>query len=486
MKPSSGEHGVTRHGRRARWGWLLTTLALALALVGTAWANYRSAGEAVGALNRGQAEILEAAVRTGVARSGAREGGLLPWQGGGMPPGESAGAGRVRPRGGRGPDRAGAWRAEGDRVAIGAFEAALDSVLEDNAAGGLRFIGLMGPQGALVATSGSRAPDPLMIPRGRDRPILVQVTDRIRSYSAPAPPGPAFARPVLVLEFEPVVAEEMVARARRALAVSSIGAAVLMLAALVFWRLSQRFEATERRMLEQRRLSVLGEMSAVLAHEIRNPLASLKGHAQLLAERLGTGTAERAKAERVVAESLRMEALTSDLLDFARSGPLDVRPADPVALVRGSAEAAGAGEAVRVDDAGAPATWPLDEPRIRQVLMNLLSNAVQSSAGTAPQGSGTTPPVSGTAPPFSGTTSPEVRVGVEDGRLVIEVRDHGPGLPEGEAERIFDPFYTTRTTGTGLGLPVARRIVEAHGGSLRAENHAGGGAVFRLEIPGRG
>jgi signal transduction histidine kinase len=79
-----------------------------------------------------------------------------------------------------------------------------------------------------------------------------------------------------------------------------------------------------------------------------------------------------------------------------------------------------------------------------------------------------------------------VRVTVENGRLVYEVRDFGAGLAEGSEERIFDPFFTTRTTGTGLGLAVARRVTEMHGGRLTARNHDEGGAVFRIELPAGG
>ena len=95
----------------------------------------------------------------------------------------------------------------------------------------------------------------------------------------------------VLIEFEPLVAERLAAHAARALALGVVVALLLMAAAAVFWRMSQRHEEVQRRLEHQRRLGALGEMSAVLAHEIRNPLASLKGHAQLLAERLAAGSA---------------------------------------------------------------------------------------------------------------------------------------------------------------------------------------------------
>jgi two-component system sensor histidine kinase HydH len=255
----------------------------------------------------------------------------------------------------------------------------------------------------------------------------------------------------------------MVSRAERSLLVGVIVAGVLVGAGILFWRMSQRLEEGQRRMEEQRRLMALGEMSAVLAHEIRNPLASLKGHAQLLVERLPGDSNEQRKASRVVDEATRLEALTADLLDFARSGPMDLRPVDPGALLRGAA--ADLATPIGVDSQGTSGRWPLDERRFRYVVLaNILRNAVDVSPADRPAQAGTT---------------------LENGNLVFTVRDFGPGIPEGCEERIFDPFLTTRTTGTGLGLAVARRIVEAHGGRIEARNAADGGAVFRIVLPRR-
>ncbi|OYV72191.1 MAG: hypothetical protein B7Z74_05945 [Deltaproteobacteria bacterium 21-66-5] len=181
----------------------------------------------------------------------------------------------------------------------------------------------------------------------------------------------------------------------------------------------------------------------------------------MLAERLTSREADHRKAERVVQEAERLEALTSDLLDFVRSGPIDIRPTDPVALVRACAdEVAPGGFSLAVDDA--PRSWPLDDARMRQAITNVLRNALQAT-------------VAG--------TRPEVTVRQRDGALEIAVRDFGAGITPGDEEKIFAPFYTTRTTGTGLGLAVAQRVTQMHGGTVTAVNHAGGGAVFRLSIP---
>jgi two-component system sensor histidine kinase HydH len=205
-------------------------------------------------------------------------------------------------------------------------------------------------------------------------------------------------------------------------------------------------------------------MSAVLAHEIRNPLASLKGHAQLLVEELRAEVPpeparSRARAERVVAEAVRIEQLCGGLLEFVRTGAIARAPVDPGQLAR--AAIAEIGVPIALELAEAPARWSLDAGRMQQVLCNLLRNAVESS-------------------PEPGTVLLRVRSGRD--RLCFEVCDRGPGVPEAARERIFAPFVTGRTRGTGLGLTVARRIVEAHGGDLSVTDRAGGGAVFTATI----
>jgi two-component system sensor histidine kinase HydH len=201
-------------------------------------------------------------------------------------------------------------------------------------------------------------------------------------------------------------------------------------------------------------------MSAVLAHEIRNPLASLKGNAQLLSRRLGQGSPESRKAELVVTEAERLEILTTDLLDFVRSGTMNIQFTDPVELVARCVRDV-APDGVVLHTERAPRRWPLDAPRIRQALENLLRNAIQASPAGA---------------------SPIVSVGREGRNLVLAVQDAGGGIRPGDEERVFAPFFTTKLSGTGLGLAIARRIAEAHAGTIVATNREGG-ALFRLILP---
>ena len=288
----------------------------------------------------------------------------------------------------------------------------------------------------------------------------------------PAPPGMADEEPHfrppgdghlpdLVFEFEPTVANRLRERAERSFWFSITAAVSLLALTLGLWLALRREERRRVRTERERQLTSLGEMSAVLAHEIRNPLASLKGHAQLLGEQLDAASPLQKKVARIVGEAKRLEELTGTLLDLVRSSSVTKQPTDPARLVREAAESV-APARVSIDASRAPESWQLDGLRMDQVLKNLLQNAAQAT-------------------PEGGML--EASISVERGQLQIQVRDHGAGLPEGATERLFEPFHTTRTQGTGLGLAVARRIVELHGGTIHAENHAEGGALFTLSIP---
>jgi two-component system sensor histidine kinase HydH len=203
-------------------------------------------------------------------------------------------------------------------------------------------------------------------------------------------------------------------------------------------------------------------MSAVLAHEIRNPLTSLKGHSQLLVENLGGPGLEKArsKAERVVGEAVRLEQITNDLLDFVKQGELDRSPTDLGALVQETAAEIVPADRLRLEMPDESVVLSADAPKLGQLIANLVQNAVQAADG----------PV-------------EVALHADEREALLSVRDHGAGIPSGQEERIFEPFVTTRVRGTGLGLAIARRMADRHGGTLVASNHPDGGAMFRLTLP---
>ncbi len=265
---------------------------------------------------------------------------------------------------------------------------------------------------------------------------------------------------VIVWEFEPTAAHSVVRRALVGLVLSSGAALVLMSAAVVLWHFGRRTERMRAELDRKEHLARLGAMSAVLAHEIRNPLAALKGNAQLLAEDPRNLRAEQ-RIQHVVKAAVRLEALTNDLLHFARSGAVHAAPTSPAEILEAAALTM-ATERILLSLAGAPPSWRLDAGRMEQVLINLLDNALKVT-------------------PDDKRVVAEVRRSGTD--LLYAGRDNGPGGPEEERARIFEPFHTTSVRGTGLGLAVARRIVELHGGRIEIEDAPDGGAVFLVLIP---
>jgi two-component system, NtrC family, sensor histidine kinase HydH len=277
------------------------------------------------------------------------------------------------------------------------------------------------------------------------------------------PPFGAFEgpprEPALAFEFDALAARDL-ARADTSHLVAWAFALLAMLTlGLLAIRLLREREAIARSLSQARHLSSLGEMSAVLAHEIRNPLASLKGHAQLLAEHLHGDARLSSRADRVVRDATRLERLVDELLAFARTGRLELREVAVEAWARGLAESSGARVAVTFE--ASPSRWMLDAARLGEAIVNVLRNARESD----PEGAVT------------------LRVAREEAALVFEVRDHGPGITAGEEEAIFEPFHTGKVRGTGLGLAIARRTAALHGGTLTARNHPDGGAVFRFSLP---
>lgn len=232
-----------------------------------------------------------------------------------------------------------------------------------------------------------------------------------------------------------------------------------------------RLRLTERDALRAEQLAWVGQMAAGLAHEVRNPLMAIKLLVQATLERRGGGVFKPRDLEVLEEEILRLEQIVSGFLDFARPPRPDPRPVDVLDL----AERAAAGVRaraelqnvqVRVEAAAGPTVASADPNQVRQVLFNLLFNALDAQ----PQGGHVTVRV-GLDPRLADT--PELLVTVEDG---------GPGLPAELAERVFEPFVSTKESGLGLGLSICRRIAETHGGGLTVA-WSDRGAAFTLRLP---
>jgi two-component system sensor histidine kinase HydH len=345
---------------------------------------------------------------------------------------------------------------------------ALKHYLDAHSVDGLRFVGLVDDEGEISVSAGEPVGTGLAegVTLFGDRARLVaRLRPRRPQGAAARPPPENFAElrkrlPRIVYEFVPLTAIELRSRSRALFVVAGLSCLGVLGLAIALSRSLRQGETLRSELEHGRRLAALGSMSAVLAHEVRNPLASLKGHAQLLAERMEGNPTLARKVDRIVAEAVRLERLTNDLLDFVKSGELQRAPVDPAAVLRAAASAT---DGERIEVAAAPATTALlDAERLQQALENVLRNAIQAS-----------------------TDKVQASLERSDGTLIFTVRDQGPGIPAGDEQRIFEPFVTGRTTGVGLGLAIAKRIVELHGGRMQARNRRDGGAEFEIRIPAK-
>ncbi len=214
------------------------------------------------------------------------------------------------------------------------------------------------------------------------------------------------------------------------------------------------------------RLSALGQLAAGLAHEIRNPLGSLKGAVQILERTELPAETRREFATMADGEVVRLEKLLTSFLDFARPHLPQRTLIEPPLLLESVARLAAetakmANVSIHLDSASTESI-AVDAEQIRQVLLNLVLNAVQAmpNGGRITLGSRQT-----------------------DHRILLSVTDEGCGIPQEDLDRIFDPFFTSRAEGTGLGLSIAYQIVDRHGGQISAQNNPGGGATFTLSLP---
>lgn len=227
---------------------------------------------------------------------------------------------------------------------------------------------------------------------------------------------------------------------------------------------ARALENAQAELIQRERLAALGEMSAVVAHEVRNPVAVIFNAAASMRR----NPAERDALLTIVEEEAgRLRQMVTDLLDFARPASVHLVDEPLLAIIESALDALRHGAAAGVDvevsvDSDVPALQ-CDVRLVRQAIVNLVSNALQ-------------------APGRQGAVRVAVvRNGAEGVRLTVT--DDGAGVPDAIAEAIFRPFFTTRATGTGLGLAVVQRIVRAHGGTLRHHAPPSGGATFEVDLP---
>jgi len=233
-----------------------------------------------------------------------------------------------------------------------------------------------------------------------------------------------------------------------------------------FQTMGNELKALKEQLVVKERLAALGEISAGIAHEFRNPMSVISGYAKLLSKSFPEGDERRELVDGIQREIDGMNAVMTELLGFSRSEPIRKTSISLRSFLDELVRSFDEKDRISIDLTG-DLLCDGDATLLRQAMRNLIKNALEAGAG-------------------------EVRVNARSGEVsgrrsvCITVQDNGPGLDEAELSRIFTPFYTTKADGTGIGLALVQKIVLAHGGSITVESTKGGGALFRLELPCEG
>jgi two-component system sensor histidine kinase PilS (NtrC family) len=226
--------------------------------------------------------------------------------------------------------------------------------------------------------------------------------------------------------------------------------------------------AMESRMRQADRLATLGRMAANIAHEIRNPLASLTGAIEVLTSPLTAEEARERLSQIVARESERLNHIIKNFLEYARPAPLSITTfdvaaaAEEVLLLLEHRTSPGSLKVIR--EFAPSVLWPVDAQQFRQILWNLCLNAVEAM----PEGG-------------------ELRVAAAalGDMLEVTVSDTGEGIAAGDLSHVFEPFFSTKSEGTGLGLALVHRVVQEHGGEIDVRSSPGLGTTFTLTLPSR-
>lgn len=241
------------------------------------------------------------------------------------------------------------------------------------------------------------------------------------------------------------------------------------LGSLMFLRDLTDVRHLEAEVRRREKLAAVGNLAAGVAHELRNPLSSIKGYATYFRGRFPEGSEDREAAQVMVREVERLNRAIGDLIGLSR--PTDIRPRltqmrnlleDTLRLIRQDAVERGVSVHLETEDRIPPVA--IDPDRMRQVILNLCLNGLE-------------------AMPDGGELTLALHTVASEERLRLEVRDTGRGISPEALPHIFDPYFTTKGQGTGLGLATVHKIIEAHGGSIFVASDPGQGTVFRLLLP---
>lgn len=266
------------------------------------------------------------------------------------------------------------------------------------------------------------------------------------------------------IDLDASAASFLVDHARHNVIIASLAGLVLILLAWYALWATRRAARLEVRQLEMEHLVHMGKMAAVLAHEIRNPLGTIKGFAQLIGERAGPSM--DGFLEPILSETTRLERLVNDLLLYGRPPRPALRPAkweEIVLPLQADARLLIGSRPIRFLADCTQLEWETDPHLLHQALLNLVRNAVESI------GDG------------DGEVRLELR-GSEANGVTLSVTDNGAGIPDDVRSRLFEPFFTTKASGTGLGLSITRRLVASMGGELTLKPAAGRGIEAVLQF----
>jgi signal transduction histidine kinase len=229
------------------------------------------------------------------------------------------------------------------------------------------------------------------------------------------------------------------------------------------------YRSLERQLADAEHLATLGELSAGLAHEIKNPLAGIKGAIDVIRDSLSHQDAHREILGDVLHEVTRIDRIVRDLLNYAKPKPpslSDINLPEMAQRIAAMARKSSKDEAhtIQILASTEIPRFTGDETQLEQVLLNLLLNALNAT-------------------PSGGQIRVRLSYDSETYCVRLEVEDNGRGIPEEVRRRVFQPFFTTRTDGTGLGLATCLKNVQYHGGAIELRSEAGKGTVFTVTIP---
>ncbi len=257
-----------------------------------------------------------------------------------------------------------------------------------------------------------------------------------------------------------------------------------MVARVAVSRAAARAKVSQRRAQSAERLAEIGSMTSGLAHEIKNPLSTIGLNAQLLGEAVEDLDIDQHDKGRMIRrigalrnETERLRGILEDFLQYAGELHLDLRPTDLNDIIEQlgdfyHVQAQSSGVQIRLNPAPGPLIVNIDSNHIKQAILNLMINAINAMKDSQVRDD-------------QRTNELILRVvSNPDSSMSIHVIDTGPGIAPEDQARIFHPYFTTRTAGSGLGLSTARRIAEAHGGSLELHSELGVGSDFSIVLPG--